>query len=175
MEKIKHILDTSSKKKINFLLSEIKKEPYLIEDVLSLALLNEYPYSWRAAWSLSHYSKTNKTFLEENQDRIILKLEEIQHPSQVGCLLITLNNIQLNSENLGIVADVCIAMLKGEIEAGYVKMYAMEVMIKIAKQYPELSAEFIEVIEYAKQGFEKNYIINRASKTITELIKIMEG
>jgi len=172
MDKIKQILDTSSKKKIDFLLSEIKKKPVLAEEVLSLALINEHPFSWRAAWALSHYSKKNKKFIEDNQDRIILKLEEIKHPSQVGCLLITLNNIELDSENLGIVADVCIAMLKGEIEAGYIRMYAMEVMIKIAKQYPELSHEFIEVIEYAKQGFEKNYIISRAEKAIDELIKL---
>ncbi len=173
MEKIKQILNTSSKKKIDFLLSEIKKRPDLAKELLSLALVNEHPFSWRAAWALSHYSKKNKKFIEENQDRIILRLEEIEHPSQVGCLLITLNNIQLNSENLGIVADVCIAMLKGEIEAGYVKMYAMEVMLKIAKQYPELSTEFIEVIEYAKQGFEKNYIVKRANETVIELTKMM--
>lgn len=173
MEKIKQILSTSSKKKIDFLISEIKKKPSIAQQLLSLALLNEYPFSWRAAWALSHYSKMNKRFIEAHQDRIILKLQEIHHPSQVGCLLITLNNIQLNSENLGIVADVCIAMLKGEIEVGYVKMYAMELMLKIAKRYPELSAEFIEVVEYAKQGFEKSYIIERANKTLVYLIKMI--
>jgi hypothetical protein len=172
MNKIKQILDKSSKKRIDFLLNEINKTPNLVEEVLSLALINEHPYSWRASWALSHYSKKNKKFIEENQDRIILKLEEIKHPSQIGCLLITLNNVELNSENLGIVADVCIAMLKGEIEAGYIRMYAMEVMVKIARQYPELSSEFIEVIDYAKQGFEKNYIISRAEKAINELTKL---
>lgn len=171
-KEIKEELRPTAGAQNTLLISKMKDDVSYFHQILKVALTNQYPYAWRAAWCIQKVLPIYKQELEQNSTKIIKAFPKFSHHGQQGCMIKVLKCIDVNPENTGEVIDCCLAFLKDEKLPDYVKFYSMEFLVGIAKKIPELKSEFAYFIEDAiPHG--KTYMIKvKAKKLLKELQSI---
>lgn len=107
----------------------------------------EMPACWRAMWLVDYLAELHP-WLATNY--ITRSWEEIQnhHPDSVTrSLLRMLSRYEIPEDYQGIAADLCLEWLQKESVPVAIKAHSMEVLYRISMIYPEISNEFITVME----------------------------
>ena len=114
--------------------------PKSFEEAVQLALADKQPYSWRAAWLLW-------SCIEENDSRI-----KAHTRSFIECmvgksdghqreLLKILYLMDIDEEFEGILFEHCISIWEKINKQPSVRFNAFKIIVKISRNYPELSRE----------------------------------
>ena len=160
---LKWILTNSRKADM---ISYLTSHPKKFEEAIRLALADEQPFSWRAAWLLW-------SCMEENDPRIAGFLKSFidslpeKKENQQRELLIILQKMEINEELEGVLYSHCVSIWETINKMPSVRYNAFKMMAKIVKKHPELLQE---IHLFTQNQYMDSLSIN-ARKSIFEMIK----
>ncbi len=129
------------------------------EAIVKIGLTDQKPYCWRCSWVISKIAMMDISLIHSYTRQIINSLYSFKYDSQIGGFLKTLSLCgQIDQDQMGILADYCIKIIFNTKRPSHNKYYAIQVLIRIAKEFPELSREFSLVIEENLPYFTKPYL-----------------
>ena len=138
------ILKTRFDKK--YLISHLAENPVQFNEALIIALSDEQPQAWRAAWVLNHCIKFNDSRIKKNAAKIIkrIKTKEDGHKRE---LLKLLEKIELNESQEGYLFDICMTIWESIEKSPSVRITAFRILMSIVKKYPELKNEITHLTQ----------------------------
>jgi len=167
---IKEDLKTVSKIKINQWKNKAMNNPDYFDTAVKIGLTNQKPYCWRCAWIISKVTMENKSMVQPYILEIINNLDNFKYDSQIGSFLKTLSICNaIEEDQMGILADYCIKIIFDTQKPSHNKYYAIQILLGIAKKYPELSREFSLVIEENLPFFTKPYLRKYGKGVLAQL------
>lgn len=133
-----------------------EKELYIAEvgasgkyfaDLIDIALHEDDPLAWRAAWILDGSDEQFPGLAEDFVASIVKALPGIKSKGTIRSLLRLLCRYDIGEDEQGILIDLCFKYLVSELYPVAVKVHAMQIVYNHALIYPELKEELILVIE----------------------------
>lgn len=134
---LEHFIISSHKADI---ITYMHDHPEAFNLMIELALADKQPYSWRAAWVLW-------SCMEKNDSRILNYLKEIieilpqRKGNQQRELMLVLQRMELNSDDEGLLFDICAKIWEKTDQQSSVRYNAFRLMSGIADKYLELKEE----------------------------------
>lgn len=130
----------------DYLISHLAENPDQFNEALIIAISDEQPQAWRAAWVLNHCIKYNDSRIKKNANRIIkeIKTKEDGHTRE---LLKLLEKIELNESQEGYLFDICMTIWESIEKSPSVRITAFRILVSIVKKYPELKNEIEHLTE----------------------------
>lgn len=125
----------------------IGEDPRAFHQLYELSYSGEMPFCWRATWIMDHLAELYPG-LAENYIEKIWKEVFRDHPVGVtrsSIRLLTRYDIPEAYE--GRAADCCMEWLEKESVPPALKVYGMEILLKLARLYPDLKHEIMTIIE----------------------------
>jgi len=105
-----------------------------------LALVNEQPFSWRAAWLLWDVIEDNDNRIKKHLARIIKAIPTKRYGQQRDLLRIV-SMMQLDEEQEGLVYEICTKIWLTPTGQPSGRYRALLIMKDIARKYPDLRFE----------------------------------
>lgn len=140
---LEHILTNSYKAGM---ISYMEAHPEDFDETVRLAVSDNQPYAWRAAWLLWSCMKKNDPRIQRYIKNIIDTLKQKIDNHQRELLKILLE-MELNEEYESLLFDICVAIWEKTGKQPSVRLNAIRMMVKIAKKYPELTNEIVILIQ----------------------------
>ncbi len=122
------------------MISLMDAHPEYFNEAVELAVSNNQPYSWRAAWLLWSCIVENDHRIQEHIEKIINSITNKKDGHQRELLKI-LQQMELNEDHEGFLFDVCVTIWKKINKRPSVRFTAFSFIVKTAKKYPELFNE----------------------------------
>lgn len=118
----------------------IETNPQYFDEAVKLAIRDNQPYSWRAAWLLCSCMEENDKRIKKYLNKIInaVKNKDDGHQRE---LLKILYKMELNEDYEGILFDICMDIWEQVTKSPSVRINALKMIIKIAKKHPQLTDE----------------------------------
>ena len=114
--------------------------------LVELAFSGEMPECWRATWIMDYLAELHEWIAEPHIDRIWSEIPK-NHPVGVTrSALRLLCRYNIPEKYQGIATDLCLNWMVQEAVPVAIKVFSMEILLKIAKIYPEMAPEFVEII-----------------------------
>ncbi|RYM31292.1 hypothetical protein ERX46_16525 [Brumimicrobium glaciale] len=111
-----------------------------VDELIELAVSDKQPYSWRAAWLLWIIMEKNDLRVQAHVSTMVKQLNSCKDGQQRNLINILLK-MEVPEENEGLLFDSCVDIwLKIEKQSS-VRYKAFEVIVQLAKKYPELNNE----------------------------------
>jgi hypothetical protein len=124
----------------NGMISFMKNTPEAFEEAIELALLDEQPLSWRAAWLLFDCMEENDPRIKKHLKKIIKAVKSKSGGHQREFLRILLK-MDLTENQEGILFDICMNLWEDVNNIPSVRYTGFKFIVKIAKKHPELLNE----------------------------------
>jgi hypothetical protein len=124
------------------MISFMATHPEAIKEAIQLAISDKQPYSWRAAWLLWSCMKENDQRLQGYIKNIISTISTKNDDHQRELLKI-LQQMEINEEYEGLLFNLCATVWEKIKKKPSVRFTAFKMMVKIAKNHPDLSREII--------------------------------
>ena len=124
----------------NEMISFIENNPEAFEEAIELALLDEQPLSWRAAWLLFDCTEENDKRIKKHLKRIInaAKSKTGGHQREFLRILLKMN---LTENQEGILFDICMNLWEDVNNIPSVRYTGFKLIVKVAGKHPELLNE----------------------------------
>ena len=122
------------------MISFMEIHPEAFEEAMELALADQQPYSWRAAWLLWSCMEENDKRIQKYIGMIIDALQTKKDGHQRELLKILLQ-MELKERHEVLVFNVCTGVWEKIQKDPSVRFTALKFMMKIAKKHPDLSRE----------------------------------
>lgn len=117
------------------------------QQLISAALSKEMPNCWRAMWLADYLAELRPDLGEPYVEKLWGELSKKHPDGVVRSAMRMLTRYPIPEKHQGFAADLTVSLLVKEVVPVAIKVYAMEIMLNIAKIYPELKEEFITVIQ----------------------------
>lgn len=114
--------------------------PEHFDEAIALALGDDQPYAWRAAWLLFDCMEENDARVRKHVNRIIRTIPERADGHQRELLKI-LQRMDLSESQEGRLFDVCMTLWESIGGSPSNRITAFKFIVKMAKKYPELQNE----------------------------------
>jgi len=122
------------------LFSILNSDPKEFENAFNIALTNNQPQAWRAAWLLNQYMKKNDIRIRKKITIILKAIKSCGDGHQREWLKV-LEKMKLTEDNEGRLFDICITIWEEINKSPSVRIVAFRTIVKIVKKYPELIDE----------------------------------
>ena len=154
------------------MMSYMSTHPDELEELILLAVSDKQPYSWRAAWLLSHHVIANEKRIARHIPNIINRLKG-ENESQKRDLVNVLRQLELDEEYQGVVFDICIDIWSKVNKIPSVRWSALRLALQITKQHPALYDEILQItddqyLEPLSPGIQR--VIRKSLKTLSDQI-----
>lgn len=149
-------------KMISFMFANPKYFP----EAIDLAITNRQPYSWRSAWLLWSVMTVNDNRIQSRIKEIISNISTKEDGHQRELLKILLK-MDLNDEQEGFLFNISLNIWEQINKKPSVRYTAFMMIIKIAKNHPDLFQE----IEYFTQKQYTDSLSPGIKRSITKFIK----
>lgn len=118
----------------------LKAHPEDVDEAIRLALGDQKPYCWRAAWLLCHCLQHNDPRIRPRIDSIIgcLPDKEDGHQRELIKILLLMD---LDERQEGVVFDLCMDLWEKIQKAPSVRHTAFKMIARTAEKYPDLKKE----------------------------------
>jgi hypothetical protein len=141
------------------------------QQLFTISFSRDMPICWRATWLMDYMSELHPWLAENYIDRIWKEIPE-KHPDGVTrSAMRLLSRYPVPEDHQGIATDLSLEWLSRESVPVAIKVYCMEILVQIAKLYPELGQEIIAIIEEQLPNGSAGYKA-RARHVIGELKKL---
>lgn len=119
------------------------------KETIRIAISNEQPQGWRAAWILNHASKKKDQRLNPYVDELIAAIKDKKDGHQRE-LVKLISKIELNVDQEGLLFDACMNIWETPSKSPSVRYFAFQFIVSTVKKYPELKQEidFLTQPEY---------------------------
>jgi hypothetical protein len=124
----------------NEMISFMNSHPEYFEEAIELALSDNQPYSWRAAFVLWSVIEENDTRIQKHIKRIVKAVKGKSDGHQRELLKILLM-MELDEKYEGVIFEMCMDIWEQISKAPAVRVNALKMIIKIANKHPELKKE----------------------------------
>jgi hypothetical protein len=124
----------------------LKKHPEYFEAVIRLAVSDNQPLSWRAAWMLKYSIEQNDIRLQQYIKEIINALPSKKSGHQRELLNI-LYQLDIPEKHEGTLFDVCVTIWETITQQPSLRITAFKIIMKSVKKYPELAREILFLTE----------------------------
>jgi hypothetical protein len=158
-----------SKAQRDKIVNYIGKSPRRFEKLVNVFLKGPYRVTQRSAWPLSYCVELHPELIKLHLKRILLfaKKPGVHHSVKRNTMRL-LQFIDIPKNLQGLVADLCFTFLQDTKEPIAIRVFAMTVLMNLAKFLPELKNELIPIIEdqipYGSPAF-----TSRGRKALKEL------
>ena len=132
-----HKLLSSYKKEM---ISYMAKHPEAFEEAIELAVSDNQPYSWRAAYVLWSVIQENDKRIKKHIKKIVNAVKNKSDGHQRELLKILLM-MDLDEKYESALFDICMSVFEQINKAPAVRVNAFKFILKIAKKHPELKQE----------------------------------
>ncbi|WP_107037788.1 hypothetical protein [Brumimicrobium mesophilum] len=122
------------------MLSYIDSNPGDFGELIELTISDKQPYSWRATWLLWSCMKKNDARVLPFVSAIVKRLPKCKDGHQRNLINILLK-MEVDEEDEGLLFDVCVDIWLDIKKQSSVRIKAFEVIVGLAKRYPELNHE----------------------------------
>jgi hypothetical protein len=124
----------------NEMISFMKRQPEHFEEAIELALSDNQPYSWRAAWLLWSCIEENDKRIQKHINKIVnaVKSKSDSHQRELIKILLMM---ELNEKYEGVLFNLCMNIWEQISKAPAVRVNALKLIIKIANKHQELKKE----------------------------------
>jgi len=125
----------------------------IFERLLEYSFSEDAKLAFRASWTLTKVTDDYPELILPHLESMVEKINEIKNESVLRCFLRIISMSepgQINRDLHGMLADSSFALLRSGFSAIAVKAYAMEILYKLAIEYPELKNELSETINLLK-------------------------
>ena len=146
----------------NFLTQDIREmaqNPEVIPDLMTLALSNDEPAAWRAAWALSHAMKDSVDWLVPYLPQVVEVLPSIKKDGHVRELLKFYRDIDITlipDDLHGKLYDYCFSLFENNSLQPGTRSNAFRVLLKIVETEPlligEVKAAFDMIAPFLSKG-----------------------
>jgi hypothetical protein len=122
------------------MISFLESNPECFNEAIELALTDEQPYSWRAAWLIWSCMEKDDARLQKHLKKIInsIKTKQDGHQRELIKILLMMN---LNKVHEGKLFALCLDLWEDVNKDPSVRFTALKMLLKIAKNYKELFKE----------------------------------
>ena len=165
----KDILTRSSKKLAIQAAELASNSKEFREELVTLAISNEMPFSSRAAWALLSLSEQNPELVTPYIKPILNNLKSIENHTQISSILRLFATLDTDLDECGQLFDFCIHILRIPLEREYSRAIAMNILVKFGRAYPELIPEIKEQITTAVPHFNANHAKRKAAAVLKSL------
>jgi hypothetical protein len=122
------------------MISFLTKRSDLFDEAIELALSDEQPFAWRAAWLLWSCMENNDKRIKKHLARIVNAVKSKNDGHQRD-LIIILSKMELSSKHEGVLFDICMNVWEQISKSPSVRITAFKFIIKIAQKHRELKRE----------------------------------
>ena len=122
------------------MISFLESNPECFNEAIELALTDEQPYSWRAAWLIWSCMEKDDARLQKHLKKIInsIKTKQDGHQRELIKILLMMN---LNKVHEGKLFALCLDLWEDVNKDPSVRFTALKMLLKIAKNHKELFKE----------------------------------
>jgi hypothetical protein len=122
------------------MISFLESHPECFNEAIELALTDEQPYSWRAAWLIWSCMGKDDARLQKHLKKIIniIKTKQDGHQRELIKILLMMN---LNKVHEGKLFALCLDLWEDVNKDPSVRFTALKMLLKIAKNHKELFKE----------------------------------
>jgi hypothetical protein len=158
-----------SKKVTNQLVNQILKEPSLMNEFMEVFLGDSHRITQRAAWVLSYLAEKEPQIVMDYLPVLVEELSNPKHHQAVRRnILRAVQYMDIPEDVSGELLDTCFILLNKKEEQVAVKVFSMNVILRMAKKYPEIGRELCLSIE-EQIAFQSTAFKNRGRKILKEL------
>lgn len=168
---LKESLENAEKGMAVRLMQEVLDQPDIMIPLVKLAVSDEKPSSWRAAWAMNHIAKRNKDLVKPFIPDILAGFPGVSHENQKGSLIRILSYFEPLQEDYGAIVDECLNILNKPTKRPFVKSYSMDFLKNISDAEPELKREIALAIEEFIPIFETSYLMRKGKEIVQVLRK----
>lgn len=166
------ILKEHSKQNCNKIVEWVGNDVSKFNLLFDLFLNDEYRVTQRAAWPMSYCAVAHPEFMQNNFDQLIKNLQKQNvHDSIKRNTVRLLHSIEIPEEKEGAVMEICFNYVESATEAVAIKAFALTVLGKLAKKYPEIIPE-IKLLIAEQSPHQTAAFKGRAKKLSKEFDKI---
>lgn len=136
------ILKEHTKQNCNEIVQWIGNDVSRFNQLFGLFLHDEHRVTQRAAWPMSYCVIAHPEFMQNNFDQLIKNLQKQNiHDSIKRNTVRLLQSIKIPDEQEGAVMEICFNYVESPTEAVAIKAFALTVLGKLAKKYPQIIPE----------------------------------
>lgn len=150
---------------INALVERMARDGFSLGAYFNEIDQREQPVKWYLTWTLSHYFDAYPHAPLATQELIWKALQQTDHKGMLRDYWRMLTCFDVDEEIAGAVYDKALLTCASPVHAVAVRVHAMQVAFNIAKAYPELLEEVLQVLLQLPEEDEKG-IISRKNKLI---------
>ena len=172
MKQPEDILIRSSKKLCLEAAQCASESEEFLDNLIDLSLKNTKPFSHRSSWAILYLGQKHPNVIRPHLRKIVSRLPELESHTQVGSFLRLFDVVKFDHEEFGELLDFCIHVMRMPAEREYVKVIALNIMLRFGKVYPDLAQELIEQIELSQEQFEMSHCKRKAKAVLKELEKV---
>jgi hypothetical protein len=132
----------------DMLVNDIDHDQVKFNEMFDLAMRDEYPLSMRAARIISLCAERYVDLVQPHISAMINSLQQIKVEGvKRGFLKIFAESpVMLNEDETGLLTDMAFNYLSNQQEAIAVRYYCIDILLKVAGQYPEIGNELSSVL-----------------------------
>ena len=163
----------SSRRLVDSVVELIGYDKSIFDEIVALSFSEAYPINMRASWVIQHYCAKNSTFIQSHLDDILEKVDASQVAGvkrnyiKIFAVYANLSKV----ENLGKLIDLCFLLFNDPAETIAVRVFCLDVLLKVGLTEPDLIPEIIDSIMFHSEYFSAG-LKNKADKVINKLSKI---
>ena len=164
------ILAEHSKTNTQKIVQWIGNDPEKIRKLIDILLNDEYRVVQRAAWIMSDVAKIHPDLMLKHIPVLVEKLKDTKaHIAVKRNVYRVLQFVELPEAIHGDLMNDCFESLMNPREALAVRAFAMSILARLVKTYPEISNELRLIIEDALQHEAAASFKSRAKKVLNQL------
>jgi hypothetical protein len=169
-----YLLYDLSKSHTDRLAAKAANEPEVIGDLWDIALSNDEPQNWRAAWVIKGIWEQQPQLIVPWHTKMIEVLPRLTKDGVKREFLKIISETPLprGEELLGVLLYTCFRWLATPAEPIAIKIHSINILQQISLRIPEIIPELCTTIEVAMQEGSAG-IVNRGSRTLQALRKQM--
>lgn len=148
MQLREEILSEHSKAQCDLIVKWVGNSQERFDELFNLFLTDEYRVVQRAAWPLSYCSMAHPPLMKKHLGKLIKNLHKPGiHPAVKRNTIRLMQYLPIPEKYHGEVMDTCFGYISSPEEAAAVKAFALTVLQKLSKKYPEILSEIKLIIE----------------------------
>lgn len=155
---------------LGVVMNEIITEPANYRNLVEVALYNNHPKSWRAAWLMDKINDKAPELIVDYIPEIIEKLKTETGNGKKRHLLKLISLNEMPGEFLGFLTDFCITVFISSKEPIAVRVHAMQILGNIAMKEPDLKPEIVLILEHEMENHGSAGIVSRCKKILKKLV-----
>ncbi len=137
MTELQHILTSAYKDEM---IAFLAAHPEYFDEAVKLAIADDQPYSWRAAWLLCDCMEENDLRVKKHIYKILRAIPDRADGHQRELLKILLR-MELSETHEARLFDLCMSLWESLHKSPSVRYTAFRFIVNMARKYPELSNE----------------------------------